>query len=41
MSKESGYIPLVIREFKRFKDLADGAMTQVADDHFFRPAGAR
>ncbi len=34
MSKER-YIHLVVREFTRLKDLADGAMAQVADDHFF------
>ena len=34
MSKES-YIHLVVREFKRLKGLADGAMAQVTDDHFF------
>ncbi len=34
MSKEN-YIHLVVREFKRLKELADGAMSQVNDDHFF------
>ena len=34
MPKES-YILLVVREFKRLKNLADGAMAQVAEDSFF------
>ncbi len=34
MSEES-YIQLVVREFKRLKNLADDAMAQVTDDHFF------
>ena len=32
---DEGYVPLVIREFKRLKTLADGAMDQLSDDGLF------
>jgi hypothetical protein len=33
------YIQLVIREFKRLKSLADGAMSQITDEQFFASPG--
>lgn len=34
------YVQLVIREFKRLKSLADGAMSQLSDDQFFASPAA-
>jgi hypothetical protein len=34
MSKEN-YIELLLREFRRLKSLADGAISQCSDEHFF------
>lgn len=34
------YLQLIIREFKRLKSLADGAIAQISDDQFFDVPGA-